>query len=68
MLDDEAMTAEVARQRLDDLRKELGQDLPKDVVARVYANPDEGVPVATKEAPISELETLPVIAADDVAL
>ena len=49
---------------LDQLRQKLGTDLPKGIVAKIRAN--EGEPVATKDAPLSELDSIPVIAADDV--
>ena len=49
---------------LEQLRQQLGPNLPKEMVARVRAH--EGEPIATKDAPLSELEGIPVIAADDV--
>src|SRR5262245_14105486 len=62
MLDEEAHVAKV----LDGLRQKMGPNLPRDLETRVRANPHEGVPVGTKDAPLSELAGIPVIAADDV--
>jgi hypothetical protein len=59
-----ARQAEYETKALDQLRQEFGPNLPSHVVAKVRAN--EGEPVATKDASVSELESIPVIAADDV--
>jgi hypothetical protein len=63
MLDDETKFEETV---LDQLRQQLGPNLPKEIVARVRAH--EGEPIATEDAPLFELEGIPVIAADDVGL
>jgi hypothetical protein len=64
MVHDEAEQVEHEAMVLDQLRQKLGTDLPKGIVAKIRAN--EGEPVATKDAPLSELDSIPVIAADDV--
>ena len=61
MLDEEKHAQNV----LDQLRQQFCPNLPKDVEARVRAH--KGTPVATEDAPLSELEGIPVIVADDVA-
>jgi len=51
---------------LDQLRQQFGPNLPKEMVARVRSRVGEAT--ATSDAPLSELEGIPVIAADDVGL
>jgi hypothetical protein len=63
--------AEVAKS-LDQLRQQFGHNLPKEMLARGRELAQgirihEGEPVSTEDAPLSELEGIPVIAADDVA-
>ena len=64
MLDDETKREETVAAVLDQLRQQLGPNLPREMVARVRAH--GGEPIATEDAPLTELEGIPVIAADDV--
>jgi hypothetical protein len=65
MLEDEAERRAFEAKALDQVRQKLGPHLPEHVVARVRAR--VGEPISTEDAPLSELEGIPVIAADDVA-
>jgi hypothetical protein len=61
MLDDETKREETVAAVLDQLRQQLGPNLPREMVARVRAH--GGEPIATEDAPLTELEGIPVIAA-----
>jgi hypothetical protein len=62
MLDEAQFEAHV----LDQLRQKLGTNLPNEAVLLAQAR--ECAPIATEDAPLTELENIPVIAADEVAL
>jgi hypothetical protein len=51
---------------LDQLRQRFGQKLPNEAMLLAQARAHE--PSATKDAPLTKLENIPVIVADDVAL
>ena len=65
LLDDETKREATVAKVLDELRQRLGPNLPKEMVAKARAM--EGEVTSTEDAPLSELEGIPVIAADDVA-